>query len=319
VGHDPLPRPRAYLNGSWTLLGRPRLEDLIGPFDVFHALHPSFPVATGRPGVLTVHDLLPMEQPGWSPWHERVGFDRTLRAALDRGWVITVDSDFVGRQLVQMLGPDPERVVTVPLGIGPEFSHPVDRAEQARVVAEWGLEPDRFFLAIGRISARKNVVTVLEALQGLGPGGPVLALAGRAGPEAAPVRQAIGRLGLESRVRLLGHVDDGQLVALLQAARGLVHPSLAEGFGLPVLEAFAAGTPVLASNGGSLPEIVGAAGILLDPSDPAAWAHQMAVLSGDDEVVAGLRRAGRARAAEFTWPRTADGVRRAHRLAADRA
>ena len=316
VGFQPLRRPRQYVNGSWTVLHRPRLETLVGPFDVLHVLHPSFPVPTLRPAVLTVHDLLPLQHPDWSRRHDRIGFARTLTAAIDNGWVMTAVSDSVAGQLRQLPGADPHRIRTVHLGIGPEFTHPVAPEARAGVCRQWGLEPDDYFLAIGRITPRKNILTAVRALHRLPPEAPALALAGQAGAEAAPVLREIERLGLQARVRVLGHVPDGQLVALLQSARGLVHPSLAEGFGLPVLEAFAAGTPVLASDGGSLPEIVGEAGIRLDPSDPDGWAGAMLRLGRDDDLRDRLRRAGRQRAAAFTWQRTAEGARRAHEMAA---
>lgn len=316
VGYRPVTGPPKLIKAGWLVARRPRLERFVGQVDVVHALHPSFPLPTHRPAVLTVHDLLPIEHPEWSAWDERWGFSRALEQALDPGWVITVVSDFVGSQLRSWAGAERTRITTVRLGIGREFSAPVDPVEIDRLCQGYGLERGRYLLSVGRLIPRKNLAVIVEALHELGPDAPTVALVGSAEKATAPLLHQIERLGVEERVRILGFVDERQLIGLLQGARGLIHPSVAEGFGLPALEAMAAGTPVIASDGGSLPEIVADAGVLLDPTDSSAWAERMASLVADDALHDRLRSAGRGRAALFTWAETAAGVVRAHRLAA---
>jgi alpha-1,3-rhamnosyl/mannosyltransferase len=161
-----------------------------------------------------------------------------------------------------------------------------------------------FVVAVGNVSTRKNLVTVVRAVAAADPG-LVLVLAGRPHSGSAVVEAEIERLGLGDRVRRLGFVADDELPVLLQAARGLVHPSVDEGFGFPPLEAMAAGVPVVASGAGSIPEIVGEAGVLLDPADVDGWAGALARLVVDDDWRAELVERGRRRAEGFTWSRTA--------------
>lgn len=305
VAYRPARLPRSALNGAWLALGRPALEAVVGPADLVHALHPAFPLPTAAPGVITVHDLMPLLQPQWSGRLERIGFRRSLQRAVDAGWTVITDSQFVADQIASSGIGRPARVHCVPLGWDPRLGRPLDDRHAESVATRYGLTRGRYFIAVGRIAARKNLATVLDAMAALGPAGPVLALAGPAGSDTAPLAARLERLDLQHRVRLLGFVPDGDMVALLQGARGLLHPALDEGFGLPALEGLAAGTPVVASAAGSLPEILGGAGLLVDPSDPAAWADGVARLAGDDDMAADLRRRGRERAAQFGWDRAA--------------
>jgi len=124
----------------------------------------------------------------------------------------------------------------------------------------------------------------------------------------APVLAEIERLRLRERIRVTGFIPDADLHALLSGALALAHPSMDEGFGLPPLEAMAAGVPVAAARAGSIPEIVGDAAVLLDPSDEAAWTAALSDLAGDADLRARLRAAGRVRAADFTWERAAEAT-----------
>lgn len=306
VAYRPLPGWRLGLQASWMVAGQPRLERLVDGFDLVHVLHPSFPVPTRRTGVLTVHDLNPLERADWHSPGERAGFRSSLRRAVDSGWVIITVSDHV-RDLVRAWAPSGySRIVTVHLGIGKEFLRGASESRGREVCDQFGLAPGRFLVSVGRHSTRKNLAVLLEAIRHMGRAAPTLALAGATGAASSEISGAIDAYDLGEKVRLLGFVPDVDLVALVQCARGLVHPSTTEGFGLPVLEAMAVGTPVLASNGGSLPEIVGDAGVLLDPSNPALWAEQVAALMADDQRHAELRQRGRVRSGMFSWKRTAE-------------
>ncbi|HWG73072.1 MAG TPA: glycosyltransferase family 1 protein [Acidimicrobiales bacterium] len=140
-----------------------------------------------------------------------------------------------------------------------------------------------------------------------------LVLAGRADTGAGQVRSEIERLGLEKRVRLAGFVTDDTLPALLQGATALLHPSADEGFGIPPLEAMAAGTPVVAARAGALPEIVANAGLLVDAHDAVGWASAISDVASNLELRLRLRATGRARAAGFTWDKVARETWALHR------
>jgi glycosyltransferase involved in cell wall biosynthesis len=160
-------------------------------------------------------------------------------------------------------------------------------------------------VAIGNISTRKNLVTLVQGLARTDPNGPPLVLAGKPHSSFAALQEEIERRRLDKRIIQIGFAPDEDLPALIQGARALVHPSIDEGFGFPPLEAMASGTPVIAAHAGSLPEIVGDAGLLLPAHDPDAWAHAIDRITIDDDLHHQLSTAGPTQAQPFTWERTA--------------
>ena len=163
-------------------------------------------------------------------------------------------------------------------------------------------------LAVGTLEPRKNLPTLLRAYDRLrrevGLRAPLVLVGGK-GWLYDDVFRTIDALGLTGCVRHLESVNNAQLACLYRAAGALALPSHYEGFGLPALEALHAGCPVVASNRGSLPEVVGAAGLLLEPDDVDAWAEALWRVLTDDVLSDGLRRAGPEQAGQFTWERTA--------------
>jgi glycosyltransferase involved in cell wall biosynthesis len=306
VRYRRVPGPRQALNTAWTGVGVPRLERLIGEFDFVHALYPSFPIPTQRLAVLTIHDLLPVRHPEWYAPYVRWGFRRSVERAVASGWDVIVDSEHVANQLLELGTIDRRRVTVVPLGASDEFRQAVPREEKVDIARRLGLAPDAYLLAIGNISVRKNLMTLIRAVGRLDPTTPPLVLIGSPDTSAGAVCAEIDRLGLHHRIRLVGFVPDTDLPALLQGARALLHPSFDEGFGLPPLEAMAAGTPVVASRAGSLPEIVADAGLLVDPTDIDEWASAISIVVTDADRRQTLTDAGRGRATRFTWKQTAE-------------
>jgi glycosyltransferase involved in cell wall biosynthesis len=168
--------------------------------------------------------------------------------------------------------------------------------------------PERFILYLGTIEPRKNVATLVRAyarLRNEWPAAPNLVLAGGPGWMYEEVFGMIGRLGLSGHVRLPGFVEGEEQPLWYNAAAVLAYPSLYEGFGLPPLEAMACGTPVIASNAASLPEVVGETGLLVPPLDEQAWTVALRRVLEDDRLAGELRRAGPERAARFSWRRMA--------------
>jgi glycosyltransferase involved in cell wall biosynthesis len=207
--------------------------------------------------------------------------------------------------VVARLGVPPERVAVVPNAVGEEFRPEPD----ARVLAEFraakGL-PERFVLFVGTLEPRKNVAGLLRAFARVAAAEPEvpLVIAGGKGWLYDEIFALHKQLGLGDRVRFTGYAAAEELPRLYAAATVFVYPSFYEGFGLPPLEAMACGTPVVASNASSLPEVVGEAGLTVDPRDEGALAAALLLLLRDPDRRAALRAAGLARAAGFSWART---------------
>lgn len=221
--------------------------------------------------------------------------------AVRRADAIVVVSDHTRRELVALTDVDPARIHVVPNAVHPRYGAAGDPAADAAVAADLGLARP-FILFVSTIEPRKNVVTLLGAFRRLLDGGAAvdLVLAGADGWHSKAVYATARDLDLGGRARFLGFVPDDTLAALYRRAAVLAHPAHDEGFGFTPAEAMAAGTPVVVSDAGSLPEVVGDAGLRVPPADAAAWATALARVLGDPALAGRLRAAGRARAARFT-------------------
>jgi glycosyltransferase involved in cell wall biosynthesis len=265
--------------------------------DVLHS--PDFipPFRRPCPAVITVHDLAFLRFPNLLTGESKRYYGQIRRAVRSAEAIIAV-SDSTAHDLATLAGADPKKVFTIHEAAGPQFQPgPLPT-------------PPGYLLFVSTIEPRKNLRTLLEAYRLLLDGGqvqplPPLWVAGQKGWLYDESLKAIETLRLSDHVRLLGAVEAAALPGLYQGARLFAMPSLYEGFGLPALEAMACGTPVLAANTGALPEVVGDAGILLPPTDPAAWATAMARVLTDPVLEAELRWQGRQRAAGFSWDRAA--------------
>ncbi len=261
------------------------------------------------PAVATIHDV------GYL-WHRsaytplawvllHLGTLQNARAARR----IVVDSRATARDLTAHLGVAPEKIRVAYLG-GPDVR---DVTPDPAMSARYGL-PARYFLFVGTIQPRKNLRRLLEAFSRVGQGkheSVGLVLAGRPGVGAPDLRRRAIELGVADRISWLSYVPQEHLEPLYAGAVALVFPSLHEGFGLPVLEAMARGTPVVSSNASSLPEVVGEAGLLVDPYDVEGLARAMERVLDDRSLRDRLTHAGRERAARFTWDGCAAEVERA--------
>jgi glycosyltransferase involved in cell wall biosynthesis len=254
-----------------------------------------------RRTVVTIHDLAPLHFPG-----ARLGLSGLLwRLALRgarRAARLLADSEFTRRAVIERFDVAAERITTVPLAHHPRFRPLPERARSPwRARFNPGGAP--LLLHTGSLEPRKNFETLLRALALLGGLRPLLLQAGGA-PSPAQLAQCEAS-GLAGQVRFLGSVSDETLTALYNLADVFVFPSLYEGFGLPPLEAMACGAPVAAADAASLPEVVGSAGLLLPPTDPAAWAAAIAGIFARPPLAAELRANGLAQAAKFSWLETA--------------
>jgi glycosyltransferase involved in cell wall biosynthesis len=312
---------RLPLSPRWTTLLwlRYRLplpvEVVTGPVEVL--LAPDFvaPPAARARTVVTVHDLSYLTVPQYADPGLRRYLTAAVPRSLRRAAHVVAVSEATRRDIIAHLGLPPARVTTVYNGVDPRF-RPLDPTARAAARARLGL-PERFILTVGTIEPRKNHLGLLRAFARLAADQPDLALliGGRRGWLDAPIFAEAARLGLGERVRFLGPVPDADLPALLGTAGVFAFPSWYEGFGLPPLEAMACGAPVVASNASSLPEVVGEAGLLVDPGDVPALADALARALTDAALRAELTRRGPAQAARFTWAATARRLLEVFRLA----
>jgi glycosyltransferase involved in cell wall biosynthesis len=290
-------------NLGWNLTALP-LAVRRFPYDVFHAPAYGAPLWGVRPLVVTLHDVSYARVPEWYPHHSdpiRRSFYRSSARRADR---ILTDSSFSRDEIVAAFGVDPARIDVVPLGVGPQFS------PDARVARE------PFVLHVGDLHARRNLSMLLDAVLWLR----------RTDSRCARLRLVLAGAdrGLLQRLQrqaaaaaeALVHIEragDVELVGLYRRARVFAYPSRYEGFGLPLLEAMACETPVIAANAASVPEVVGAAAILLPVDDGAAWRHALTAVLTDAPLAADLAGRGRLRARQFTWDRTATGTMACYR------
>jgi glycosyltransferase involved in cell wall biosynthesis len=267
--------------------------------DVFHGPDARVPRLGKVPLVATVHDVFSLDSDAWAGSGFRERKKRAYADLAARARMLVFVSSYSRDRFLSHFPVEKDRVRVVPEGVEAGFgSVPPRHGEAVRARLEVPLD---YLLFVGQVSARKNVPRILEALARVGPGAPPLVVAGPRKHGWEEVRDAHRRLGLGERVRFLGHVAEGDLAPLYAGARALVFPSLDEGFGLPVLEAFACGTPVLASTAGALPETAGGAALLVDPKDPDAIAGGIRRLLEEDSLRGDLVGRGRRRAAEMTW------------------
>lgn len=298
--------PGAYPLRRW--LEQQRFHRMCGQVaaDLYH--DPSlWPLHFDGPMVMTLHDLTHVHFPHTQPADRLREIERHVARGVESAARILVDSQFIAEEAMQHYGIPAERLQVAPLGCAERF-HPRSADELTPRLHELDLLPGRYLLCVGTLEPRKNLPFALRAYARL-PASvraryPLL-LAGMPGwgdeQLAAPVRQMLA----SGQVRLLGYQEAETLAELLSGARLLLFPSLYEGFGLPVLEAMASGTPVVLSRSAALPEVAGQAGLQIDADDEQACADAMLQLIEDDALWQQQQAAGLLRAGDFSWGRCA--------------
>jgi glycosyltransferase involved in cell wall biosynthesis len=278
--------------GFLTVAEQPRLRRSLRRLrpDLFHATSFSVPRFWSGRLVATLHDATHVVRSKEYGPLTAAYYRWVVRPTLPRAQGLITVSAFARDELAARLGPLADRWRVIPQGVDERF-HPLEAAESARALAPLGL-PEFYLLAVGNEKPHKNLRLLARIADRLPL--PLVVLAG----------QDVG-VRFPPSTRLLDAIDEVALPALYAAASALLIPSRHEGFGLPALEAMAAGTPVLAARAGALPEVVGEAAELLDPDDEAGWLGATQRLLEDGTLRRARIAAGRARAAEFGWDRTA--------------
>lgn len=278
------------------------------PVDLLHVQYTAPPLAP-CPVVATIHDLSFEHIPETFKLRSRVQLRLTVRATARRAAHVIAPSEYTRRDLVETYGLDPARVTAVPLAVSPRFRRVEEAAELERVRRLYGIAGE-YVLAVGSIQPRKNLARLVRAYsalrRGRGKGNlPQLVLVGKRAWLYGDTLKVIEDEGLAGAVVLTGYVREEDLPALYSGALCFAYPSFYEGFGLPPLEAMSCGAPVLTGNLTSLPEVVGDAGLTVDPFDEGAIASALARLVDDDALRADLRERGLKRARGFDWRDTA--------------
>jgi glycosyltransferase involved in cell wall biosynthesis len=280
--------------------------------DVCHFTNNVAPLSNPCPTVVTIHDAGLWRHPEFH-YRRRLLTMRALipRVARQAAAIIT-PSHSAKADLLDVLDVPGEKVHVIYPGVSASFRPLPPSAERERLRRERDL-PERFVLVVGAIEPRKNLVRLLNAVvllrseaafRDLG-----LVLVGPLGWKYAPVQATMARLASTVPIRFVGHVADEVLVSLYNLASVLAFPSLYEGFGLPLVEAMACGTPIVTSRGGALAEVAGSAAELVEPTDVESIAAGLRVILDDAVRAAELRTRGLARAKHFAWESTARGTR----------
>jgi glycosyltransferase involved in cell wall biosynthesis len=295
----------SYGNTAWLftegvrLMGRDGIDVLWG---TRHMLPPFVPSRIRK--VLTVHDLVwrhyPETMEGYNRLVMRLVAGRSIRAA---DHIIAV-SRSTARAVREEFRVPEERITVIHHAAG-DYA-PLDRADSAAYISwKYGTK-DNYVLTVSTVEPRKNLAMLLRTFSRLRGEGLQLVVAGAPGWKTSSVHEEYERLGLtEAEVRFLGYVPEGDMNRLYSGAALFVFPSVYEGFGLPPLEAMASGAPVLASGASSIPEVVGEAGVLLDPLDEEAWAGAISKMMSEPATRAEMSEKSLRRAAMFSWEKAA--------------
>lgn len=301
----PIRLPRGMLLAAWRAGFLP-IERWTGPADIAFSVSYRLPPARAR-RVVFLHDLSFLTHPQTFPLGRRIDLMNAVPRVVLAADIVVAASNATRKEALTRLGLDPARVRVAYQGVEAGVFTP--GAPDEAVLSKWNVSPG-FFLCVGTIEPRKNHLALARAYARAGGRkvlGRDLVLAGGRG--WIPEEDFRVMADLDPGVRMLGFVPREDLPSLYRAARAFLYPSLAEGFGLPVLEALSSGTPVLTSSVSSLPEVGGPGAVYADPHDEDAIREGIRLLAGEDEAARGERiRAGRAFASSFTWENTARGL-----------
>jgi alpha-1,3-rhamnosyl/mannosyltransferase len=282
----------------------------LGKVDLIHATDHYIPRTKFAPMVATLMDAIPFSHPEWSSGRFRGAKNALWKKAISWADHIITISGYSKSELCKWTGVAADRISVIPLGVDTRWFRDVTLEESVMVRAKFAL-PAQYFVSVGTLQPRKNISTVIAAHRSLRDAERTqtpLVIVGRAGWKCEQEVAQIEQDARSGRVLWLQHVSDAELLPIMKAAKALLFPSFAEGFGLPVLEAFAAQVPVITSTTTSLPEVAGDAALAVEPTDVAALREAMLRILDDQALSIALRKQGLARARLFTWESCAEAT-----------
>lgn len=300
VRHVDLWLPRRVVQAGWDRLQWPPVETFTGSLNVFHGTHFVLPAVRRAKTVLTVHDLIFLRHPEHfldQPLNRKEHGAR-LAATVQRADAIIAVSKRTRDDLIELLKVSADRIRVINEGVAQLFLRPAMAQALQQVRDRLGWQGAYLVFVMGTPEPRKNLPRAVAAARQAAPKLPLVIV----GPPD-PIKTLLK--GDTRGTILIGSLPDAELAALLQGATLALYPSLAEGFGLPALEALAAGVPLVTSNVGALPEVVGDAALSVDPHSTEAIAEAIRCLLADDSLRQDMIEAGRARAGELSWERAA--------------
>lgn len=278
--------------------------------DVYHAPANVIPYMYNRPSVVTVHDLAIYEHPEWFPRGQTLAKNIFVPQSLKKAKQIIAVSQHTKQAIRNLFKLPANRISVIYPGVdngGGEDDHP--RLPKPEAVYRRLRVREPFLLFVGTMEPRKNIVGLIQAFKAITDEPEAadlqLVIAGHKGWKSEGIFQAINRFGIARRLRYVGYVSHEEKLLLLKKAQAFVFPSFHEGFGLPILEAMTAGTPVLTSNVTAMPEVAGQAAVLVDPTDKAALTQALRRLVRNQGLRERLIAAGRQQAAKFSWTEAA--------------
>ncbi|MFO0852014.1 MAG: glycosyltransferase family 1 protein [Gemmataceae bacterium] len=300
----PLPERRA--ERWWKLLGRPRMDPYLGGVDVVYSPFDTYLPVRNRPWAVTLHDVMAIEPAvpwprGWRHRASRAAWRVWGPAAVRAAAIVFTSTEFSKRRIIELLGADPDKVVVVGNGVDDRFYAAADL--DPRTLPRPC--PDPYLAMVGGLVPHKGGDVALRVADALRRArSPIrVVVAGRSDPGLAAAA------GGHPNVILLGRIPDAELIPLIRGALALLFPSWYEGFGIPPLEAMAAGVPAIVSDRASLPEVVGEAGLVVSPDKPDEMADRAVWLDRHPSERAERAARGRAWSRRYSWESTADRVR----------
>jgi glycosyltransferase involved in cell wall biosynthesis len=289
--------PVTLLNLSWNRLGFPALDHFVrAPLDLVHSPHPLIVPGKKAKHIITIHDLFFLKHPDWVGAEIKRDYVPLVREHVKRADGVICVSEYTASEARLLLDVPPAKIAVVPNGVDPAYREPVSEDEVERVLQRRRL-PRGAILYLGSDAKRKNLVNLAMAYMGMSRrrarNMPALVLVG---PGSSWAQGGPGPV-----IRAMGYLPTREIRALMAASAALVLPSLEEGFGLPVVEAMAAGLPVICSRGSALEEVAGGAAILVNPLDTRSIADGIDKVLGDPGLAQKLRDAGLEQSRKFNW------------------
>lgn len=277
--------------------------------DLYHGLHYSMPIIKKSKVVTTIHDTTFYKFPEKHLWTKRLFFRFFIKYSSQKSDHLITVSENTKNDLIKLFNVDPGKITTTHLGVDDLFK-PIEDSEKFRVIKNKYKLPDQFVLFVGLIEPRKNLPSLIKAFATFLNKSELnddyyLVIAGRWGWESKELLAISNILNIAEKVLFPGYIESEDLPFLYNMAKIFVYPSFYEGFGLPVLEAMACGTPVITSNISSMPEFVGDSGLLIDPNEISSIEQALCNLLSNENLRRDLSKRALARAKEFTWKETA--------------